>query len=73
MEGDKPLLHLDANINPECDIGVAIQYALKGYYEQIQEHIEREMAQIKLADVMEDFSKAYQQMPNIRVQKETKS
>lgn len=46
VEGDKPLLHLDANINPSCDIGVNIQYALKGHYEQIQEHIEREMEQI---------------------------
>lgn len=71
VEGDKPLLHLDANINPECDIGVTIQYALKGYYEQIQEHIEREMAQIKLSDVMEDFLKAYQQAPSIQVQTET--
>lgn len=61
VEGDKPLLHLDANINPECDIGINIQYALKGYYEQIQEQIEKEMARISLADVMKDFLKVYEQ------------
>lgn len=66
VEGDKPLLHLDANINPSCDIGVNIQYALKGYYEQIQEQIEREMAQIKLSDVMKDFLNVYQQMSKLQ-------
>lgn len=63
VEGDKPLLHLDANINPACDIGVSIQYALKGYYQQIQEHIEGEMAQIKLSDVMKDFLSVYSREP----------
>lgn len=61
VEGNKPLLHLDADINPACDIGINIQYALKGYYEQIQQNIEHEMAQIKLSDVMKDFLKAYEQ------------
>ena len=66
VEGDKPLLHLDANIKPSCDIGVNFQYALKGYYEQIQEHIEREMAQIKLSDVMKYFLNVYQQMSKLQ-------
>lgn len=59
VEGDKPLLHLDADINPECDIGINIQYALKGYYEQIQNNIRQEMDQIKLSDIMKDFQRVY--------------
>lgn len=62
VEGDKPLLHLDADINPDCDVGINIQFALKGYYEQIQKNIEKEMEQIRLSDVMKDFQKAYEQM-----------
>ena len=28
VEGDKPLLHLDTDTNPDCGIGINIQFAL---------------------------------------------
>lgn len=55
IEKDKPLLHLDTNINPECNLGINIQYALKDYYQSIQSAAEAQMAQITLADIIAKF------------------
>lgn len=55
VEGTKPLLHLDTHTNPECHIGVYIQYALQDYYDEIQQQAEKQMAEIRLADVIRTF------------------
>lgn len=65
VEGDKPLLHLDADINPACDIGAHIQYALKRYYDQIQKQIEEEMSHITLSDVMREFLDVYEEAASL--------
>lgn len=57
VEGTKPLLHLDTHTNPECHIGVYIQYALQDYYDEIQQQAEKRMAEISLADVIRTFRK----------------
>lgn len=56
VEGNKPLLHLDTHTNPECGVGVNIQYSLQDYYDEIQEIADQKMEQIKLADVIENFN-----------------
>ena len=55
VEGNKPLLHLDTHTNPECGVGVNIQYSLQDYYNEIQEIADQKMEQIKLSDVIENF------------------
>lgn len=55
VEGDKPLLHLDTHINPECGVGVHIQLALKEYYEKIQAAAEKEMGSITLEDIIDTY------------------
>ena len=36
VEGDKPLLHLDTDTNPDCGIGINIQFAIGDFYHEIQ-------------------------------------
>lgn len=55
VEGSKPLLHLDTHTNPECGIGVKIQYAIGDIYEQIQEAAETAMKSRTLADVLQAY------------------
>lgn len=55
VEGNKPLLHLDTHTNPECGVGVNIQYSLQDYYDEIQHIADQKMEQIKLSDVIENF------------------
>ncbi len=57
VEGDKPLLHLDTHTNPECGVGVNIQYALQDHYDKIQQSIEKEMSQVTLKDIIDSFHK----------------
>lgn len=55
VEGDKPLLHLDTHINPECGVGVNIQLALKEYYQTIQKAAEKEMNHVTLEDIIDTY------------------
>ena len=55
VEGDKPLLHLDTDTNPDCGIGVNIQLALKDYYEDVQSVAEKRMSQITLQDIVATY------------------
>ena len=55
VEGDKPLLHLDTHTNPECGIGVNIQFALQDFYDKVQREAEESMAAIKLSDIIDRF------------------
>lgn len=55
VEGNKPLLHLDTHTNPECGVGVNIQYSLQDYYNDIQYTVDKKMEEIKLSDIIENF------------------
>lgn len=55
IEGSKPLLHLDTNINPQCNVGVNIHYALQEYYQKVQNAAEAEMKSITMEDVIQSF------------------
>lgn len=55
VEGEKPLLHLDTHTNPECGIGVNIQFALQDFYDKVQKDAEASMAGISLADIIDRF------------------
>lgn len=61
VEGDKPLLHLDTHTNPECGIGVNIQYALAEYYGRVQDTAEREMQQITVKNILDSYSSRIKQ------------
>lgn len=61
VEGNKPLLHLDTHTNPECGVGVNIQYALQDSYDEVQKVAEEKMAEITLADIIANYQKAIEQ------------
>lgn len=61
VEGEKPLLHLDTHTNPECGVGVNIQYAIQEYYDEIQKIVEEKMSYITLEDIVESY---YQKKEN---------
>ena len=55
VEGDKPLLHLDPHTNPECGVGVNIQFALHDYNQEVQEAAEKRMKEINLQDIIDSY------------------
>lgn len=55
VEGEKPLLHLDTHTNPDCGVGVHIQYALQTYFDRVQREAEASMRQITLQDVLDTY------------------
>ena len=55
IEGEKPLLHLDTHVNPECNVGIYIQYALQDHYDTVQKTAEKSMAQITLQNIIDTF------------------
>ena len=66
VEGTKPLLHLDTHTNPECHVGVYIQYALQDYYDEIQQEAEKRMNEIHLSDVIRTFREKYEKLKNMQ-------
>ena len=55
VEGEKRLLHLDTHTNPDCGVGVHIQYALQDYFDRVQQETERAMQQITLQHVLDTY------------------
>ena len=55
VEGEKRLLHLDTHTNPDCGVGVHIQYGLQGYFDRVQQEKERAMQQITLQNVLDTY------------------
>lgn len=55
VEGDKPLLHLDTNTNPDCGVGINIQYAIGDLYAEAQEAMEQKLRQLTLQDVLDKY------------------
>lgn len=52
VEGGNSILHLDIHTNPECGVGVNIQYVIGEYYEDVQRAACDEMSKISLADII---------------------
>lgn len=55
VEGNKPLLHLDVDTNPECGVGILVQLSIGDFYEEIQKMAEEKMQQITLQDVIDRY------------------
>lgn len=52
VEGDKPLLHLDIHTNPDCGVGINIQYAVGEFYQDVQKAAYEVMGRISLQDII---------------------
>lgn len=55
IEGDKPLLHLDTHTNPNCGVGVNIQFTVGEFYDEIQETVNQKMMQLTMKDVLDRY------------------
>ena len=53
--GDKPLLHLDTDTNPDCGIGINIQFAIGDFYHEIQNMVDEKMKSITLQDIIDRY------------------
>lgn len=62
VEGNKPLLHLDVDTNPECGIGINIQLAIADFYRDVQQVAEQKMNEITLQDIIEQYYKKLEQL-----------
>ncbi|MBU3216508.1 Rrf2 family transcriptional regulator [Clostridium estertheticum] len=57
VEGNKTLLHLDTQTNPDCGVGTNIQLSLQKYYDEIQETAEHKMKEITLEHIIDLYNK----------------
>lgn len=55
VEGNKPLLHLDTDTNPECGVGINIQLSIADFYNDIQTMVEEKMNKITLQDIIDSY------------------
>ena len=55
VEGNKPLLHLDTDTNPDCGVGINIQLSIADFYNEIQTMVEEKMNQITLQDIIDSY------------------
>ena len=55
VEGDKPLLHLDTDTNPDCGIGINIPFAIGDFYHEIQNMVDKKMKSITLQDIIDRY------------------
>ena len=55
VEGDKPLLHLANDVNPECEIGQDIQVIIGEEFERIHAAAATMMRSITLQDILDRF------------------
>lgn len=65
IEGEKPLLHQDIHTNPNCGVGVNIQYVVGDCYQKIQQKAEQEMQNISLADILMQYEKRLEYIHNL--------
>ena len=57
VEGNKPLLHLDTNTNPDCCVGSNIQITMKSFYDEIQSVAIEKMKAITFQDILDEYIK----------------
>ena len=62
VDGNKPLLHLDVDTNPECGVGINIQLAIADFYRDVQQVAEQKMNEITLQDIIEQYYKKLEQL-----------
>ena len=55
VEGEKPLLHLDTHTNPDCGVGINIQFSLQAFYNEIQKTAGEKMNLITLQDIIDTY------------------
>ena len=55
VEGDKPLLHQDTHTNPDCGVGVNIQFVLRDCFDCVQRAAEEEMHRITLQNILDQY------------------
>ena len=55
MSSVEPLLHLDTDTNPDCGIGINIQFAIGDFYHEIQNMIDEKMKSITLQDIIDRY------------------
>ena len=55
VEGQKPLLHLDTHVNPECGVGVNVQFVIGECFDEVQRQAESAMQAITLAEIVKRF------------------
>ena len=51
---------MDTHTNPDCGIGMNIQFALQEYYDKVQRDAERSMQEISLQDIIQSFEERVQ-------------
>ena len=65
VEGDKPLLHLDTDTNPDCGIGINIQFAIGDFYHEIQNMVNEKMKSITLQDIIDRYYFKIREVKNL--------
>ncbi len=70
VEGEKPLLHLDIDTNPECGVGIHVQLAIGDFYKEIQEAAEQKMREITLRDIIDRYHEKLEKSMQISDQTE---
>lgn len=53
--GDEPLIHEDTHTNPECGIGMNIQFVLRDCYDVVQKEAEDAMRAISLQEILNRY------------------
>lgn len=69
VEGEKPLLHLDTHTNPECGVGMNIQYSLQDYYDEVQQCAEKKMSEITLEDIIRNYHRKVEEQETLALSK----
>lgn len=70
VEGNKPLLHMDVDTNPECGVGIHIQLSIADFYQEVQLAAEEKMASITLRDILELYHKKIEELDLLQKQRE---
>ena len=53
LEGQKPILRIGTHPNPNCGIGVNIQYAVQDYYDALNDEVIKRLGTLTLKDVID--------------------
>ncbi|MFD1067143.1 Rrf2 family transcriptional regulator [Oceanobacillus locisalsi] len=64
VEGNRQLLHLKTQTNPDCIVGCNIQKITAAYFQEIQQTTEQKMQQVYLSDLLHSINKVQQDSTN---------
>ena len=65
VESNKPLFHLDTDTNPDCGIGINIQFAIGDFYHEIQNMVNEKMKSITLQDIIDRYYFKIREVKNL--------